>query len=165
MDKFGIILVLMFLGLVILGLQKPSKKGWGSGGTSAISKGDYRARSSVLTRSEAAFFDEMIRQLPNGYHVFPKMRVADILETTARGKDYYRQRNKILPKHIDFVVCNKYFKPVMAIEVNGNSHRYAKTKESDSLKKEIFEIVGIPLKMVPVGSSFASAIQEMVECV
>ena len=63
------------------------------------------------------------------------------------------------------MVCNQYFKPVLAIEVNGNSHRYSKTQASDALKREIFEMVGIPLKTVPVGSSFASTVQEMVKYV
>lgn len=167
MNTIGFLLALVFFGLVALRialeLKKPSIKGMASGATTEV--GQYRARDSVFTRSEAAFFGELIRQLPDGYHVFPKMRVADVLETTARGRDYYRQRNKILPKHIDFMVCNQYFKPVVAIEVNGSSHRRARVQESDDLKKEIFEMVGIPLKTVPVGSSFASAVQEVVKYV
>jgi len=160
----GFLLALVFFGVVVLKLavemQKTSKRGV-RGGALPVEAGHYRVRGSVLTRSEMAFFDELTRQLPTGYHVFPKMRIADILETTARGGDYYRQRNKILPKHIDFVVCNQYFKPVLAIEVNGSSHRYSKTQASDALKKEIFEVVGMPLEIVAVGSNFKEIIEKI----
>jgi len=126
-----------------------------------VEDNSYHPRHSVFTRSEAAFFDELKRQTPEGYHVFPKMRIADILNTP-HGSGYYKRVYKIIPKHVDFVVCDQYFKPLVAVEVNGSSHRRAKTQESDALKKEIFEVAGMPLIAVPVGSSFASAVQEVI---
>src|SRR3989339_112268 len=57
----------------------------------------YKKRESVMNKSESAFFFELQKQLPNGYHIFPKMRIADIIETES-GKGYYKLRDKILPK-------------------------------------------------------------------
>ncbi len=122
----------------------------------------YRKRLSVMNRSESAFFFELQKQLPHGYYIFPKMRIADILETVS-GKDYYLMRNKILPKHIDFLVCDSYFKPGVAIEVNGGYHNSPSQQEKDSLKREIFKGAGLTLETVNVGSDFSQSITKIKE--
>jgi hypothetical protein len=85
------------------------------------------------------------------------MRIADIVDA-ASGRGFYKRRNKILPKHVDFVVCDKYFKPVLAIELNGSSHRRADRIESDGLKQRVFNDAGLPLIAVPVCADFAEEI-------
>ena len=113
----------------------------------------YRVKSSVMNKSEQAFFYELRKQLPQGYHIFPNMRIADTLEAVD-GKGFYKRRNEILPKHIDFLVCDRYFKPVVAIEVNGSSHRRADCMERDELVTQIFADAKLPLEWVDVGTSF-----------
>lgn len=117
----------------------------------------YKKRQSVMNRSEEAFFFELQKQLPNGYYIFPKMRIADIIETVS-GKDYYLKRNKILPKHVDFLVCDSYFKPVVAIEVNGSSHNRLDRTKRDVLVNEIFKDAQLPLETINVGSNFNESI-------
>lgn len=123
----------------------------------------YKKRSSVMNRSESAFFFELQKQLPQGYYIFPKMRIADILETVS-GKGYYHMRNGILPKHIDFLICDPHFKPVVAIEVNGGYHNNPNQKEKDSIKREIFTKAGLPLETVDVGSDFSYSIAKIKIC-
>lgn len=118
----------------------------------------YRVRSSVLDAREQAFFFELTKQLPSGLHIFPKMRIADILETTS-GKGYRKQLYGILPKHVDFVVADGQFRPLCAIELNGSSHQRWKAQRSDELKKEVFASAGFPLHNVPVGSQFSEEIR------
>jgi hypothetical protein len=120
----------------------------------------YKKRSSVMNRSESAFFFELQKQLPHGYYIFPKMRIADILETVS-GKGYYHMRNGILPKHIDFLICDSYFKPVVAIEVNGGYHNTPNQKKKDSIKREIFMSAGLPLETINVGSDFSQSINRI----
>lgn len=120
----------------------------------------YRTKGSVMNKSEQAFFYELQKQLPEGYHVFPNMRIADILEAID-GKGFYNRRNKILPKHIDFLICDRYFKPVVAIEINGSSHRRPDRIESDNLKREIFKDANLPLEFVDVGTSFEQSVQRI----
>lgn len=117
----------------------------------------YRVRASVMNKSEQAFFYELQRQLPSGYHIFPNMRIADIINAVD-GKGFYNRRNKILPKHIDFLVCDRHFKPIVAIEVNGSSHRRPDRVERDGLVKEVFADAKLPLEFVDVGTSFAESI-------
>ena len=120
----------------------------------------YRKRSSIMNKSEMAFFFELQKQLPEGYHIFPNMRIADILDAVD-GKGFYARNNKIMPKHIDFLVCNRYFNPMVAIEVNGSSHRRADRIESDDLKREIFKDAKLPLEFVDVGTSFEQSVSRV----
>lgn len=120
----------------------------------------YKKRTSVMNSSESAFFFELQKQLPHGYYIFPKMRIADVIETI-NGRGYYHMRNSILPKHIDFLICDSYFKPIVAIEVNGGYHNSPSQQEKDSLKREIFKGAGLILETVNVGSDFSQSISRI----
>lgn len=122
----------------------------------------YRARRSLVTSSEAAFLIELRRQLPNGFQVFPKMRVADVLETQ-RGDEYIKRRNKVLPKHVDFTVADFHFRPIFSIELNGKSHQSVQQKESDSAKNAAFKEAGFPLEVVEVGSNYEQEIARLLQ--
>lgn len=122
----------------------------------------YRVRSSLVTRSEAAFLVELRRQLPNGFQVFPKMRVADVLETQ-RGDGYIKRRNKVLPKHVDFTVADFHFRPIFSIELNGKSHHSVQQQESDSAKHAAFKSAGFPLEVVEVGSRYEQEIARLLK--
>ena len=88
------------------------------------------------------------------------MRVADIIETTD-GKGYYFRRNKILSKHIDFLISNQSFMPILAVELNGSSHRIEKRKDSDDQKKKVFEFVGLPIEFIEVGTDFSLDVKNL----
>jgi hypothetical protein len=112
----------------------------------------YRTQRTILNPSEAAFFLEMQKQLPQGFYVFPKIRIIDFIAPTDNN---YAWRNKIWAKHVDFLICNQYFTPVMAIEVNGGSHQRWDRKERDYFVNEVFRGAKLPLKTVNLGASFA----------
>ncbi len=122
----------------------------------------YKVKESVMSRSESAFFLELQKQFSQDYYIFPKMRVADILDIP-NGHEYYKMRNLALPRHIDFVVCNKYFKPLVAIELNGESHNKIKQQESDLIKNGIFKDCGLTLETVNVGNDFIRSISGIKE--
>lgn len=122
----------------------------------------YQLRYRVMNNSESSFFHLLQKHLPDGYHAFPKMRIADVVKTK-NGKGYYKQRNKILPKHIDFVVCDQNLKPLYAIEIDGKSHDNPERQERDKLVDYIFESIHLPLKRVRVGSDFEAIASEMAQ--
>ncbi len=125
----------------------------------------YKAKASVFDKREVMLFQELKRQIPEGYHIFPKMRLADIMETTAAGREFHGQFNRISKKHIDFLICDQYYKPVLAIELNGSSHQTVRAQKSDEFKKKAFENIDLRLVVVRVGSDFASAVQEVIKYV
>ena len=120
----------------------------------------YRTRSSVMNKSERAFFFELQKQLPQGYYIFPNMRIADFIDAVD-GSGFYNRRNKILPKHIDFLICDQYFKPIVAVEVNGSSHRRADRVERDELVRKIFADANLPLEFVDVGTNFEQSVSKV----
>lgn len=153
-----VFLIAIIIGIffIFVGIKiEASSKSEGLRGIQAYSK-----KESVMNQSEAAFFFELQRQLPEGYYIFPKMRIADMLDIP-NGHDYYRMRNKILPKHIDFLVCDKNFKPAVAIEINGASHNSFKQQEADRIKNDMFKDSGLPLETIDVGNSFNEAISRL----
>src|SRR3989344_9285204 len=118
MEKLIIFAVAIFIiGLIFEFLRKSTPKKH----VQFVARDGYRKKDSVMNKSEAAFFFELQRQIPNNYFIFPKMRIADIIDAT-EGYGLQYRKNKILPKHIDFLICNSYLNPVVAIELNGSSH-------------------------------------------
>jgi hypothetical protein len=102
------------------------------------------------------------RQLPSDYFIFPKMRIADIIDATDGYGLRYR-KNIILPKHVDFLICNSYFNPILAIELNGGSHNRPDRIERDNLVNDIFQVAGLPLETVNVGADFKEAVEKIKE--
>lgn len=121
----------------------------------------YKLRSSLLTRSETALMFELKNQLRHSYYIFPKMRLGDIVETL-NGNGYNVRRNKVLPKHIDFTICDSNFHPIFSIELNGKSHQNPTQIKSDVLKKAVFAEVGLPLEIVSVGSEFKDQVKAII---
>ena len=150
--------IIIILVVVILALMNEAN------GNSSLLKisntPKYIKKPSVMSRSESAFFFELQKQLPSDFHIFPKMRIADVLDIP-NGHDYYRMRNKALPKHIDFLISDKYFKPIVAIEINGSSHNSFKQQQADRIKNEMFKDSGLPLETVNVGTNFADSISRI----
>jgi very-short-patch-repair endonuclease len=109
-----------------------------------------------MNDSESALFFELQKQLPSNHHIFPNMRLADIVDAT-NGYGFYKRRNKILPKHIDFVICDSFFKPIVAIELNGSSHNRLDRIEKDEEKREILEEAQLPFVIIRVGDNFNEA--------
>ncbi len=151
--------------LVLVGVVKILKDFWQalfqeSTNINKSTLSGYRKRESVMNKSEQAFFYELKKQLPNGYHVFPNMRLADILNAVD-GPGFYARNNKLMPRHIDFLICDRYFKPVVAIEVNGSSHHRADRIKIDEEKREIFKDAQLPIEFIDVGTSFEESVAKV----
>ena len=91
----------------------------------------------LLTKNELSFFYKL-KNITDKYdlYIFPKVRLADIINTI-NISDF----NKIKSKHIDFTICDKYCRPIIFIELDDNSHNNFATKEKDIKKDYILECV------------------------
>ena len=72
----------------------------------------------------------------NKYDIFPKVRLADIFEPT----DWKKWISKIVSKHVDFLIvnCQNHADPVLAIELNWESHNSYVQAKSDEFKNKLF---------------------------
>jgi hypothetical protein len=70
------------------------------------------------------------------YDIFPKVRLADIFEPA----DWKKWISKIWSKHVDFLIvnCHNHADPVLAIELNWESHNSYVQAKSDNFKNKLF---------------------------
>jgi len=116
---------------------------------------------AIFNGSERVFFLELTKQLPTGYHIFPKVRMIDYIKPVDEWS--YAIRNKIWNKHVDFLICNKDFKPVLAVEINGKSHQRTDRVARDLFVRNVYAAVGLPIVFVEIGTNFQEAIRQILE--
>lgn len=123
----------------------------------------YRAKKYFFSRSEQEFFRVLNESIDQSrYVVFPKVRLADFVEVTARGREYWKWWNKIKSKHIDFLVWDiKEQKIALAIELDGKSHKSEKMQRRDEFVEKMYEKIGIRLERVYVGSDFLTEVKNL----
>ena len=115
----------------------------------------FQVKEDFFTIAEKQFYNNLKNVLFNKYEnrfdIYPKTRLSDIFDTSY-SKEYF------LKSHVDFLVVDKnlWFKPVLGIEVDWDSHRYRNQKKSDKFKNRIFEDAG--LRLVRVQNEYASDI-------
>ncbi len=84
----------------------------------------FRA-AAFLSPAERSFFGVLRQAVENDYHIFAKVRLADIItpeKTNSRSASQVA-RNKISCKHVDFLLCETGdLSPVAAIELDDKSH-------------------------------------------
>ena len=124
----------------------------------------YKKKNLLVNQSEKALYVVLTRVLPYYYNIFAKVRIEDVLEVT---DEEYSKRQKyrgyIRSRHIDFLICDKNFFPLFAIELDGNSHYDKKQKEVDEKKNTIFRNGNLPLFRVRVGQNFEGEIRKIKE--
>lgn len=128
-----IILVMLILTEIILVLLDRKAK------TKTVEKGFvfYGEKNKyLLTKNELSFFYKL-KAITDKYnlYVFPKIRLADIINTNNPSNF-----NKIKAKHIDYTICDKYCSPILFIELDDNSHSKYERKENDIKKDFIMEM-------------------------
>lgn len=117
----------------------------------------YKKKFRIMNNSESTLFYELQKQLPQNYYVFPNMRIADIVHVV-KGPDFKKRRNKVLPRHADFVICDQDFKPLFVIELNGGYHNHPIQQEKDREKEAIFREALLPLVIIRVGENFSKVV-------
>ena len=134
------------------------------GGTSDL---PYVAADSLLTPAERSFFGVLQQALAPNYHLFAKVRLADIieLERGLSGKRRYAAFNRISAKHADFVVCDpQTFRVVGVIELDDSSHRASKRQQRDQFMDSALAVASIPVFRVPAQRSYSvSTLREQAE--
>lgn len=77
--------------------------------------------------------------------MFAKVRLIDLCADLPRGTDQ-AAFNRVIGKHIDFVLCDPTtFRPLAAIELDDSTHRRGDRVRRDAFVDEVFTVIGIPL--------------------
>jgi hypothetical protein len=113
----------------------------------------YFRRRYLLTKSERHFY-ETLRRVVRDHVIFAKVRLADLVDADGRHRYWQGNFNRICSKHIDFVVCDSLFRPLIAVEVDGKSHQREDRRKRDQDADQILESVSLPLLRVFVREAY-----------
>lgn len=116
--------------IVIFGMDKKIKNN---------KHGEYKKKKTLLNKNEQEFFWVLVKALPE-LLVLPQVSMNQIFSNTS-----LIQRNLIGQNSIDFMICKRDFKMLVAIELNGPSHKTENQKRRDLNKSNALKSASIPL--------------------
>ena len=109
----------------------------------------YRSRKTLLTDTEADFFQFLREILPPNIHVSAKVRLGDLIDPFD---------NKTGQKHLDFVLCaNRNLDILGAIELDDPSHEQSHRRERDAFLNQAMRAAGIPLIRVIAADDYSAS--------
>ena len=124
----------------------------------------YDKRPRLVTKAELRFYKSLVKAVQDDWAVFAMVRIADILVVPKGTNKRRTWLNKILAKHIDFVLCDlSSLEPQVAIELDDSSHQRKDRQARDEFVDHAFESAGLPLVRFPVRASYhAREIREII---
>ena len=128
------------------------------GGKQAVSIDDipYRKKDYLLTKAELSFYKVLKSVVDDDLLIFSKVRLVDLLWLSKGTKNRQTYLNKIMSKHVDFVLCkNNTLSPVLAIELDDLSHQEGRRQERDKFVNEVFHKAGLPLLRIQAKRSYS----------
>ena len=100
----------------------------------------YSAKTTVMTAPEIALYS-MLRQMTDGrLEILCQVALVSIVDKV----NYTSYRNDLF-RIMDFVLCDRNFKPLVVIELNDSSHMRKDRIERDQKIAEILSKAGLPL--------------------
>lgn len=166
MHSFGTPLLVVAIFLVALGVIAALLRRFAGvakvGGVSA-----YEAVPALLTPAERSFFGVLQQALGSDYHVFAKVRLADIVRPVRNPSrsGWQSAFNRITGKHVDFVLCDPARLGVVGvIELDDSTHGRFERGVRDGLVDSALADAGIPILRVSTRQSYSPAqIREQVQ--
>ncbi len=124
----------------------------------------YRKKEYLLTPAERSFYEVLKRVTGDDIQVFAKVRLADLIWLPKGTKNRQTYLNRILSKHVDFVLCNREtVSPVLVIELDDSSHNMGHRQDRDTVLNEILHSAGLPFLRIPAKHSYApSELSELI---
>lgn len=115
----------------------------------------YRAAPSLLTPTEAHFYQTLREAVGPLAVIQCKVRLADLL--VAPPNDFAAFR-RVSQKHVDFVLCERCtLKPLVAVELDDHTHKRASRMARDRFVDAAYDSANFPLIHVPVQPDYNSA--------
>lgn len=117
----------------------------------------YKKKKYLLTINEKNFYEVLKSAIENtDYYICPMVRMADIIYVDRKKTDKWQYHfNKIVGKHVDFLLCNKEtMVPLIAIELDDKSHKRQDRIERDSFVNDAFISANIKLLRFKTNNSY-----------
>ena len=90
--------------------------------------------------------------------VFAKVRLLDVLWVPKTIRDRQSHLNRVMSKHVDFVLCDRRtVAPVLVIELDDSSHEIPNRAERDAFVDAALRSTGLAVLRVPVRRSYVAS--------
>jgi len=125
----------------------------------------FYLKQRVLDDREQALFINLKKQLENKYIVLSKVRIEDFVgvkNDNLKKNEHFGLRNRIKSRHVDFLICDlSTTKPLLAIELDGTSHKRYDRKERDRMLNKIYDDVNLRYIHIKVGDDFEQKAEDI----
>ena len=118
----------------------------------------YHSKEVLCSPAERSFMGALDKIVGNGYRIFAKVRLADIVEVNKGLSPSARQSafNRISRKHLDFVICDsRDLSVVGAVELDDKSHRKTRRQDRDQFLDKTLDAAGIPMLRVKAQGTYS----------
>ena len=141
--------------------RPPALSGQPPSGTSSSTVGNplhlIQRSDNLLTPAELAFFAVLEPLIHSSYRISAKVRLADLFNAV-NGPGQQTAFNKIVGKHIDFVVTDSATSRILCgIELDDSSHQRPERIQRDQFVNEVFERNHLPLLRIPFSYTYYAA--------
>jgi len=119
---------------------------------------------SVMNRGEHELYLRLLQAVPQGALVLAQVQLSSFLQV--RGltdqKERWQYLNRIIRLSVDFLIVDaKTMAPLIGIELDGPSHRGAKSFiggqiDADARKDQAFKAAGVALLRIPVKNNLGT---------
>ncbi len=112
----------------------------------------FAAKGALLSPAEKNFMHALQQfASKNKLGVAIKVRVADIVEPrkTLSKRLWWKRFRFLSQKHIDYVLLNDEYFPILAIELNDRSHDEKHRAKRDKQLANVFYNANVPLLFIP----------------
>jgi hypothetical protein len=117
----------------------------------------YGKKDDFLSPAEVSFFRVLKGELPAEWHLITKVNLGDLFFVQQPHRNQ-AARNRIVSKHVDFVICDAMtMEPLLGIELDDSSHERKDRKERDDFVDKVFEAAGLPLLHVKAARGYQPA--------
>lgn len=141
---FFLILILFFLAY--LKNNKIFKRKGLAKNTEQSQRYYYTKKKYFMTLDEREFYDVLHTTVGNEFTIFSQVHLPTIVSHKIKGQNWQAALNHINRKSVDFVLCNKSnLSPVLAIELDDNSHENPERQVRDAEVERILEEAELPL--------------------
>jgi hypothetical protein len=118
----------------------------------------YQSKEVLCSPAERSFMGALEKVVGNGFRVFAKVRLADIVEVNKGLPPSERQSafNRISRKHLDFVICNSGDLSIVgAVELDDKSHRKTGRQERDQFLEKALQAADVPILRVKAQNAYS----------
>ncbi len=97
-------------------------------------------KKCLMSKSEIGYYNVLKELMPENYSVFPQINLAVFVSKNGNSK-YINE----LFRNVDFLITDSWYNPIIAVEINDDSHNREERIERDEKVNNILEEAGIPL--------------------